>query len=74
MVLISLIVNATVVCIIGAELVATALGKTSADQLLVSSILSGVLTLLSFKLSKEALLHLNGAPAEDSLKEQAAED
>lgn len=53
-------VNAIVICVLAAELVATALGMATPDQLLVSSVLSGLLTILSFKLSKEALLHING--------------
>ncbi len=60
MLTITFIVNALVVCVLAAELVATALGVASPDQLLVSSILSGLLTILSFKLSKEALQHING--------------
>ena len=66
MAIISFIVNAIVVCLLGAELAATALGMSSADQLLVSSTLSGLLTLLSFKLSKQALLHINGPDSPDS--------
>lgn len=62
MLTITFIVNALVVCVLAAELVATALGVASPDQLLVSSILSGLLTILSFKLSKEALQHINGTP------------
>jgi len=53
------IVNATVICFICAELVAFFLGQASADQLLVGSILSGVLTFVSFKLSEEVRLHID---------------
>jgi hypothetical protein len=65
MIIIPLLVNAIVICVLTAALVATALGIASADQLLISSALSGLLTILSFKLSKEALLQINaeqGAP------------
>jgi len=55
MILVPLIVNAIVICILSADLVAAAVGMASADQLLVVSALSGLLTILSFKLSKEAL-------------------
>lgn len=72
MVLIPLIVNAIVIIVIGAELFATALGMASADQLLVASTLSGLLTILSFKLSKEALLRINGV--QDSLDEQETDE
>lgn len=73
MLLLPLIVNTLVICIIGAEIIATAIGMASADQLLVSSILSGLLTLMSFKLSKEALEQINQAA--DALgKQQAGED
>lgn len=74
MILLPLIVNAIVICIISAELIATALGMTSADYLLVSSILSGLLTLLSFKLSKEALLHLDGAHESPDSPDQRISD
>lgn len=73
MFLLPLIVNTIVICIIGAEIVATAMGMTSADQLLVSSVLSGLLTLMSFKLSKDALAQINSA--EDHLgKQNESED
>ncbi len=73
MLLLPLIVNTIVICIIGAEIVATAMGMSSADQLLVSSILSGLLTLMSFKLSKEALAQINQVA--DALgKQEASED
>ncbi len=70
MLLLPLIVNTIVICIIGAEIIATAMGMSSADQLLVSSILSGLLTLMSFKLSKEALAQINQAT--DALGKQNA--
>lgn len=57
------IVNVAVICFIFAELIAVLLGKVTADQLLVGSMLSGVLTVISFKLSKEALLHLEAVHA-----------
>ncbi len=72
MILLPLIVNTIVICIIGAEIVATAMGMTSADQLLVSSILSGLLTLMSFKLSKDALAQINHAA--DPLGTQGADE
>ncbi|MDO8989575.1 MAG: hypothetical protein Q7U91_08050 [Sideroxyarcus sp.] len=60
MVVIPMFVNAIVICVLTAELIATALGMVSPDQLLIASTLSGILTFLSFKLSQEALLHING--------------
>jgi hypothetical protein len=65
---IPVIVNALVICVISAELIAISLGMVSADQLLVSSTISGLLTLLSFKLSKDALEVINCVP--DSVDEQ----
>jgi hypothetical protein len=53
------LVNVIVILVLIAELIATEFGMTSPDQLLVSSALSGLLTMLSFKLSREALLHIN---------------
>lgn len=51
------------------------MGITTPDQLLVSSMLSGLLTILSFKLSKEALLHINSERnVLDSPEEQAPPD
>jgi hypothetical protein len=74
-VLISFFVNAVVICVIAAELVATSLGMATADQLLVSSALSGLLTILSFKLSKEALLQINSeSDALDSPDKEASAD
>ena len=70
MFIVPVVVNATVICFICAELVAVFLGKASADQLLVGSILSGILTLISFKLSKEALLHINAVEDELEALEQ----
>lgn len=69
-IIIPLIVNATVICFICAELAAVFMGKANADQLLVGSLLSGVLTLISFKLSKEALLHLNSAQEAEEILEK----
>ncbi len=67
------IVNAAVICFLCAELVALMLGKVSPDQLLIGSMLSGVLTLISFKLTKEALLHLNTVQAAlEALEEEQA--
>lgn len=66
-------VNAIVICVLAGELVATALGMATPDQLLVSSVLSGLLTILSFKLSKEALLHINGEKEDiDAPKKEAS--
>jgi hypothetical protein len=59
---ISFFVNAVVICVICAELLAMALGKATPNHLLVTSMLSGLLTLLSFWLSKQALQHLNRDP------------
>jgi hypothetical protein len=59
MLFVPILVNAIVICVLVAELVATSLGMGSPDQLLISSALSGLLTMLSFKLSQEALLHIN---------------
>jgi len=59
MVIVPLFVNLIVICVLVAELFATSAGMTSADQLLISSALSGLLTALSFKLSKEALRHVD---------------
>lgn len=70
--IIPLIVNAIVICVIGTELIAISLGLVSADQLLVTSTISGLLTLLSFKLSKDALTVINSDP--DSQDERAARD
>lgn len=58
-----LLVNTIVICVLIAELAGTALGMVSPDHLLVSSALSALLTMLSFKLSQEALLHINSEPA-----------
>ena len=73
-VIIPLFVNATVICFVGAELVGVIMGKVGANQLLIASALSGLLTILSFKLSKEALLHLD-ADAESRIhsEEQVAD-
>jgi hypothetical protein len=62
MIVLPLIINGIVVAVIGTELVAISLGIVSADQLLVTSIISGLLTLLSFKLSKDALSLINCDP------------
>jgi hypothetical protein len=59
MLFVPILVNAIVICVLAAELIATSLGMGSPDQLLISSSLSGLLTMLSFKLSQEALLHIN---------------
>lgn len=73
MILIPLIVNAIVIFVISAELVATALGMASADQLLVASSLSGLLTILSFKLSKEALLRQRIEPVSLDKKQTSSD-
>jgi hypothetical protein len=57
--LLPLLVNALVIGVIAAELIATAMGVISADQLLIVSTVSGALTLLSFRLSQQALEQLN---------------
>ena len=72
MVILPLIINGIVIAVIGAELIAVSLGVVSADQLLVASTISGLLTLLSFKLSKDALLLINDTP--DALEVPAADE
>lgn len=67
MIIITLVVNAIVICVISTELVAISLGMANADQLLGVSILSGLLTLLSFKLSKEALSQIQETSDPDSV-------
>ncbi len=62
MVLLPLIVNAIVIGAIGVELIAMALGKVNANELLAVSTISGLLTLASFKLSKDALAQLHSDP------------
>lgn len=57
--LLPLFVNALVIGVIAAELIATAMGVISADQLLIVSTVSGALTLFSFRLSQQALEQLN---------------
>lgn len=57
---VSFIINLVIVFGIGAELVLILLGKLSADQLLISSALSGLLILVSVKLLKDALIKLFG--------------
>lgn len=57
-----LFVNVLVIGTLGAELVALMLGLINADQLLIASSLSGLLTLLSLRLSKAALQQLDQAP------------
>lgn len=57
--LLPLFVNALVIGVIAAELIATTMGVISADQLLLVSTASGALTLLSFRLSRQALEQLN---------------
>lgn len=71
MIILPLIINGIVIAVIGTELVAISLGIVSADQLLVASTISGLLTLLSFKLSKDALSLINSDP--DSPGGQAAD-
>ena len=67
MLIIPLLVNVIVIGVLAGELVAITLGMESPDQLLVSSILSGMLVFLSFKLSKEALQQVKiNADAPDS--------
>jgi hypothetical protein len=47
-----------VIGVIAAELIATALGKIDANQLLIVSTISGGLTIFSIKLSQQALNRL----------------
>ena len=61
----SLLINLLVVVGIGVELVLIVLGKLSADQLLISSALSGLVILVSFKLLKDALHNLYTLPDSD---------
>jgi hypothetical protein len=72
MIILPLIINGIVIAVIGTELIAVSLGVVSADQLLVASTISGLLTLLSFKLSKDALSLINGTP--DALEVPAADE
>lgn len=67
MIIITLVVNAIVICVISTELVAISMGIANPDQLLGVSIISGLLTLLSFKLSKEALSQLKETPDSDTV-------
>jgi hypothetical protein len=75
LIIIPLLVNMIVICVLVFGLVATALGIASPDQLLVSSALSGLLTMLSFKLSKETNLHIDSEleMAEPERKESPTE-
>jgi len=57
---ISLIINLVIVIGIGIELVLILFGKLNADQLLISSALSGLVILISVKLLKDALIKLFG--------------
>lgn len=57
---VSFIINLAIVFGIGVELVLILLGKLSADQLLISSALSGLVILISVKLLKDALVKLFG--------------
>lgn len=70
MLFIPLLANTIVICVLIAELAGTALGMVTPDHLLVSSALSGLLTMLSFKLSKEALLRINSEPTAVSVEEK----
>jgi hypothetical protein len=75
MILIPLIANAIVICGICAELVAISLGMANADQLLVISAISGLITLVSFELSKDAMSLLQATPdAARHSKEQATDE
>jgi hypothetical protein len=69
---VSFIINLLIVFGIGAELVLILLGKLSADQLLISSALSGLVILISVKLLKDALIKLFGLT--DSQKEVIKND
>jgi len=72
MVILPVVINGIVIAVIGAELFAVSMGLVSADQLLVASMISGLLTLVSFKLSKDVLLLINSDA--DVLEQQAADD
>lgn len=56
----SFIINIVIVFGISVELVLILLGKLSADQLLISSAVSGLVILVSVKLLKDALIKLFG--------------
>lgn len=71
--LLPLFVNALVIGVIAAELIATTMGVISADQLLIVSTASGALTLFSFRLSQQALEQLNHN-AETATKVDEAQD
>ncbi|MEW5904972.1 MAG: CZB domain-containing protein [Pseudomonadota bacterium] len=58
----SFLINLVVVIGIGIELILIIFGKLSADQLLISSGLSGLVILISFKFLKDALLNLYKLP------------
>ncbi len=60
MIILPIVINGVVIAVIATELIAIALGLVSADQLLVTSTISALLTLLSFKLSKDALSVIHG--------------
>ncbi len=66
-------VNTLVIGVIAAELIATTMGVISADQLLIVSTISGALTLLSFRLSQQALEQLNRS-AETATEVTEAQD
>ena len=72
MVILPVVINGIVIAVIGAELFAVSMGLVSADQLLVAGMISGLLTLVSFKLSKDVLLLINSDA--DVLEQQAADD
>jgi hypothetical protein len=57
--IISLIINYIVIIVICTEFISIYFGVISADRLLISSTLSGLLTIVSFKLSGKALLRIN---------------
>lgn len=61
-------VNGIVVIIIGFELLLLLFGRINANQLLLSSILSGLSVIISFKLLKDGLLNMYGL--DDSKREQ----
>ena len=54
------IINGAIVLFIGVELILIVLGRISADQLLVSSGVSGIVIVVSLKLLKDAMLRLYG--------------
>lgn len=63
MLVLPLILNAVVITALAAELIAIAMGMISANQLLIVSAISGMLVLMSFMLSRSAMLSLEEVAA-----------